>query len=78
MLTITTTDRQINISQNGSTPKGDPKGSLRYAPFDDRLEIYFAANSKPYFIEKWSNGITLNGATVTRDNVSEVLEPLFN
>ncbi len=77
MLTIKTTDTQILVSKDGSEFEGFPKNSVRYKPSRDQLCLFFGFDINAYFWEYWTGGITINDIEVTRNNVNEVLEPLF-
>jgi len=77
MLIIKTTDSQILISRDGKGFEGLPKNSLRYQPDGDILNFYWGNDSSVFIWEYWTAGITINGTTVTKENVNTALEPLF-
>ncbi|NDV77837.1 hypothetical protein [Dysgonomonas sp. 511] len=77
MITIKTTEGQINISNNGVVYMGVAKNRIIYDPTEKGVCFYIAGKPEWSLSGKWTDGITLDGEEITPENIYEKFEALF-
>lgn len=73
---ITITDNSVNIIDNSSNETVHPKNSLRYGVSKLKDNITFNGVNN-FIIASSISNITVDGVQLTKDNINELLSPLF-
>lgn len=75
MLTITTTSNSIKAERNGSTLFVAPKNTVSYSY--DSTRVFINAPDIVRISGTFSDGVLMNGAPITADNIESEFEDLF-